>query len=519
LKRTGIELTDPDDSDFGRRLGELVSDVAKGDFPMERPDLLIPVVSSLDPALLVIGSDVATGTDGSIELLCLDVSGNVVVIQRRLRETAEQTVAAVLDHLAWAASLSSDDLALIAQTYLRAGTLEESFRRRFGLEVPERLNSAPRALILASHGDASLQRIVTYLAQHGAHVQVLAFRTFSERDGSHSVITNRLVEPPPSEPRDNAPGAAAAGEARQSQGKATDRLAAGGNADPTQGPKDESGRPDSAGSAAPPTSRSFDVAIAQIMRLRSRAADAARAEASHYDAVLLDPTSIVRAFDCLALRRDWVLRAVLVGDTSGHSACTFALPRGEMPALDEQIASLSPRPDPPHIVDRVPYLLPPNWTLRFMQAIEGDGSPRSYLCASLLLRELTDFAVDWHDYLTHDWSAHLILPGWPPPTRAEMEGRPARAPTVFLRDEDWQPDGEAAAPWWERLTWSGPHPEPPEVRMSEREVVVEFCTYRPPFYDPEEVWRHIDTYRVGSYDPLTVKTKVASGKSGRRFLI
>ena len=42
----------------------------------------------------------------------------------------------------------------------------------------------------------------------------------------------------------------------------------------------------------------------------------------------------------------------------------------------------------------------------FMEAIDGDGKPWSYLCASLLARELAEFGAMWHGC---GWSEHAIL--------------------------------------------------------------------------------------------------------------
>ena len=49
---------------------------------------------------------------------------------------------------------------------------------------------------------------------------------------------------------------------------------------------------------------------------------------------------------------------------------------------------------------------PPAALDNFMDAIEGDGSPWSYMCASILMRELAEFGAMWHGC---DWSTHTIL--------------------------------------------------------------------------------------------------------------
>ena len=474
---------------------------------------LADYISAIEPPLLVVGRDVATDSGNLIDLLCLDGAGDVVVVECKRREAPRRLTARVLGHDAWVADLSSERIVSLAQAYLGSDVLEEAFRRRFGWEVPARLNSAHRVLIVGSSDDQGLKRLITDLARtHGVSGEALTFRVFSEPGGSKSVLAYSLTGPSPLDPRDDTRAPAGASEGGL--------VCASSRANPPDRPSPQGDAQVDAGVPPSTETESFTFAITEIMGLKERANRAAReAFGLGPDGTLLDPTSVVRAFDCLSLRADRTLRAILVGDDLGYESRIFALPSTAMLELEDLLKSVSTQADWQHVFAVEPFLLPAEWTWRFMEAVEGDGGPWSYLCASLLLRELTDFAAVWHACLTHDWMAHLILPGWPPPSRMEMEGRPTRVPTQFLREEDRRPEHEVTEPWWERLEWVGPRPAPPQVHVGAREVVAEFYTYRPPFYDPEEVWRHIDTYQVGSYDAVTVKTKVASGKSGPRIRI
>lgn len=77
-----------------------------------------------------------------------------------------------------------------------------------------------------------------------------------------------------------------------------------------------------------------------------------------------------------------------------------------------------------------------------MQAIEGDGSPRSCLFASILRREAAEFAAFWHGRV---WSPQTIL-----------SKPPRQADDLDVSDDDREPTGEAPVDDW---TWHGPAPD------------------------------------------------------------
>ena len=68
-----------------------------------------------------------------------------------------------------------------------------------------------------------------------------------------------------------------------------------------------------------------------------------------------------------------------------------------------------------------------------MQAIEGDGSPWSYLSASILSREAAEFGAMWHGC---DWSDQTILskPRGKPTTSMCRTTRGARATGLSYTD-------------------------------------------------------------------------------------
>jgi hypothetical protein len=76
------------------------------------------------------------------------------------------------------------------------GKLEEGFKRRFGADLPETLNENHRLLIVASHIDASSERIIKYLSDtYGVNINAATFQYFKEPNGSELLARVFLIEP------------------------------------------------------------------------------------------------------------------------------------------------------------------------------------------------------------------------------------------------------------------------------------------------------------------------------------
>ncbi len=232
--------------------------------------------------------------------------------------------------------------------------------------------------------------------------------------------------------------------------------------------------------------------IGQIRGAKRRAAQAARIDrAVEALADTLDPTPVLESFGCLRMRLGWKLLAYLVGGWLGGESRVVAVPTD----FDPVGAELASAADPPSDADRsysgsnldCAVGLPLQARRRFMSAVEGDGSPWSYLCASLAVRQLLDYAAYWHAFYEHDWFEHLILAKWPPPGAALQE--PAG-------DFEGEPPG-----LWRPAVWVG-----------RRSTTVRLYTYRPATANPEGIWMHEDRYEAGSYDPELTRTLIAAGR-------
>ena len=125
-------------------------------------------ISVVDPSLMVIGRQVRTAFGGVIDLLCTEMSGDLVIVELKSSRTPREVTAQALDYSYWVKDLEFDEVVNLADRYLGGpGSLEAAFRERFETELPEQLNQGHRALVVADSVDSSTVRIVRYLGRYG----------------------------------------------------------------------------------------------------------------------------------------------------------------------------------------------------------------------------------------------------------------------------------------------------------------------------------------------------------------
>jgi hypothetical protein len=152
-------------------------------------------IAILDPALLVIGREVETDFGGFIDILCVDVEGDLVIVELKRARTPREVTAQALDYASWVTGLSNDRVTAIANDYLAAG-LESEFRAKFGVELPETLNGDHRVLVVGSEIDPSSERIMRYLSDtHGVNINAATFQYFEQPDGPELLARVFLLEP------------------------------------------------------------------------------------------------------------------------------------------------------------------------------------------------------------------------------------------------------------------------------------------------------------------------------------
>ena len=154
-------------------------------------------ISIISNDLLVIGRQIATDFGGVIDLLCLEYTGDLVIVELKREKTPREITAQVLDYASWAKDLSNERITEIANRYFTDdSSLEEVFKQRFGEELPEILNEHHKMLVVASEIDSSSERIINYLSDsYGVAINAMTFQYFRDGDGKEFLARVFLLEP------------------------------------------------------------------------------------------------------------------------------------------------------------------------------------------------------------------------------------------------------------------------------------------------------------------------------------
>ena len=151
---------------------------------------------------MVIGRQVRTGFGGVIDLLCIEMGGDLVVVELKSGKTPREVTAQALDYSSWVKGLEFDEVVAIADRYLGgSGSFGAAFRERFETDLPEQLNQGHRCLVVADSVDSSTVRIVRYLAGLGVPINVATVRHFQDGSGRGLLAKVYLIEPEEVRPR------------------------------------------------------------------------------------------------------------------------------------------------------------------------------------------------------------------------------------------------------------------------------------------------------------------------------
>ena len=157
-------------------------------------------ISILDPDLLVIGKEVQTAFGKSIDLLCMDSTANLVIVELKRRMTPREVTAQTLDYASWIKDLERDEIQQIAVEYFKkkgkSETLESVFRAQFGTDLPDVINEHHAMRIVAADIDDSTERIIRYLSEtYGVDINAVQFHFFQAKDGRQLLARTLTVAP------------------------------------------------------------------------------------------------------------------------------------------------------------------------------------------------------------------------------------------------------------------------------------------------------------------------------------
>lgn len=159
----------------------------------ELEDLICADPSILSPNWLLIGRQVLTAYNKYVDLLAIDETGSLIIIELKKDKTPRDVIAQTLDYASWAKSLDAAAIADIFADYtIKYGcgtaSLDDAFAGRFKSKLQEDdLNSSHQMVIVATAMDSSTERIVTYINEYNIPLNVMFFRVF--RDGDRRYLS------------------------------------------------------------------------------------------------------------------------------------------------------------------------------------------------------------------------------------------------------------------------------------------------------------------------------------------
>ncbi|OGO27258.1 MAG: hypothetical protein A2W33_03645 [Chloroflexi bacterium RBG_16_52_11] len=147
--------------------------------------------------LLIIGRQVTTNLNSSIDLLGVDREGNLAVVELKRDKTPRDTLAQALEYASYAITLSSNQLEEIYQLYTgdENASLVEIHRRFFSLVESEAvsLNKDQRIVIVGSEIVQSIRQSTAFLRQKGLLLTCLEFTYFQTESGEQLVSIDTVV--------------------------------------------------------------------------------------------------------------------------------------------------------------------------------------------------------------------------------------------------------------------------------------------------------------------------------------
>lgn len=165
-----------------------------------------PQAITEDGGLLIIGREVTTDLGAFIDLLGVDRTGNVVVVELKRRQTPRETLAQALEYTAYVSTLDSDALGSLFQSYSgeEGVTLASAHRQFFELSEDDAvtLNKEQRIVLVAADITPPIRASAEYLNHRGLRVTCLEFGYFRTSTGEELLSTDIVVDGrPPTAPR------------------------------------------------------------------------------------------------------------------------------------------------------------------------------------------------------------------------------------------------------------------------------------------------------------------------------
>jgi len=166
----------------------------------ELEDMICQDMTILYEQWLPIGRQVVTAHGGKIDILAIDQSGNLVIIELKKNKTPREVITQAMDYASWVKTLDSSKIAGIYEKYsnrlnTKFDSLDDALLDKFNTTFSEdEINQGHQIVIVASELDPSTERIVLYLNEYDLPINTVFFNVF--RDGDNRYLSRAwLIDP------------------------------------------------------------------------------------------------------------------------------------------------------------------------------------------------------------------------------------------------------------------------------------------------------------------------------------
>ncbi|WP_366291822.1 endonuclease NucS domain-containing protein [Paenibacillus sp. AN1007] len=170
------------------------------DLEIELEEIIQSNPAVLDDNWLIIGRQVLTEFNTYIDLLAIDNSGSIIIIELKKHKTSREVVAQGLDYASWVKGLSASQISVIYESYIAKypqyqHSLEDAYYNKFKVKLEEEnINHSHQIVIVAAELDSSTERIVEYLSDSLIPINVIFFTVFEE-DSTKYISRAWMIDP------------------------------------------------------------------------------------------------------------------------------------------------------------------------------------------------------------------------------------------------------------------------------------------------------------------------------------
>lgn len=156
--------------------------------------------SILGEEFLIINRQYRLPNGEKVDLLGIDVDGNLAIIELKRDKGRREAIAQLLDYETLLSNLKEEELNDIAVTYFEENGLEwenlrEGFEQNFGKREVS-FNSSRRTFIIAPELDATTEKVINYLSsQYGMDINAVTFTYYKDEMNREFIIRNVVVSP------------------------------------------------------------------------------------------------------------------------------------------------------------------------------------------------------------------------------------------------------------------------------------------------------------------------------------